>query len=231
MQEGYQNFNNSNNFDPNSLARLTSSVIMFVVIADISPSIESYEDVMNSAFTDVFMKELKNCHRKDDIVMKCITFNEVVEHKSGFLPIVNLQDDYLTIKGSGGGTALFQAVLEGLESAERYRTDLEDQGVDVRTCIWIETDGADNASSTGTTTKIKKKIDALRQNEAWAGSFTINMLGVGEETRFRNSCIQMGLDPDKCLDTVGTSAKEIRKHMGVVSQSVSSSAAKAQVNF
>lgn len=231
MQEGYQNYN-TQNFDANSLANLTSSVIMFVVVADISPSIEKFQDDMNLAFRDVFMQELKNCHRKDDIVLKCITFNEKVAHKSGFLPITNLHDDYLEIKGSGYGTALFQGTLEGLEHIIQYRKDLEAQGVDVRACLWIMTDGQDNKSDYSVPGKIKKIVEDLRSNEAWAGSFTINMLGVGEEFYFRNSCIAMGLNPDKCLDTIGTSAAEIRKHMGVVSSSVSgSSAASTTVNF
>lgn len=68
-------------------------------------------------------------------------------------------------------------------------------------------------------------------NEAWANSFTINMLGVGTDTNFRAACIEMGLDPDKCLSTVGTTAGEIRQKMGVVSQSVSSSTGSTTVSF
>lgn len=228
--EGFQNFNTVN-FDPNSLANQTSSVIMFVGVLDVSPSIEIFEDPMNTALQDVFMKELKNSHRKDDIVIKGITFNENVEHKSGFMPILNLADDYLEVKGSGRGTALYQAVLEALEHAMQYRTDLEDQGVDVRTNITIITDGMDNSSPIGATTKIKKIIEDLRTNEAWASSFTITLIGVGRDSDFRNACVEMGLDPKKILVTIGTSAAEIRKQMGVVSQSVSSSSTTAAISF
>lgn len=57
------------------------------------------------------------------------------------------------------------------------------------------------------------------------------MLGVGKESIFRAACLEMGLDPDKCLSTVGTTAKEIRAKMGVVSQSVSNSSSTTQVSF
>lgn len=227
----FQNLNNANNFDPNALANETSTVIMFVVVTDVSPSIEDYVIPMNDASDEVFMKELKNCHRKNDIVLKNIIFSEKVEHKSGFMPIINLQDDYLTVKPKGSGTALYQAVLEALEHSVKYREDLEAQGIEVRTCIFIITDGEDNSSPIGATKKIKDIVTGLRKNEAWISSFTINMLGVGRQSSFEHSCVEMGLDPKKMLSTIGATAKEIRQQMGVISQSVSSSNASNAVSF
>jgi uncharacterized protein YegL len=220
--EGFQNFN-TQNFDPNALAHQTTSVIMFIGVLDISPSIRSFESDMNTALRDVFMQELKNSHRKDDIVIKAITFNENVTHKSGFMPITSLQDDYLEVKGSGGGTALYQAVLEALVHANKYREDLEDQGIDVRTNITIITDGVDNQSPNSAPLAIRQIIDNLRSNEAWSSSYTITLIGVGKAADFTDAAKEMGLDPTKSLVTIGTSAAEIRKQMGVVSQSVSSS--------
>lgn len=230
MQEGFVNFNNAN-FDPNSLANLTSTVIMFIVVTDVSPSIASYVNEMNSAAREVFMKELKDCHRKNDIVIKGIKFNENVEHTSGFTPILNLPDDYLDSAPSGNATALYQAVLEGLEAAKAYREDLEDQGIEVRTNIFIITDGEDNRSPRGASDKVKAIVEELRRNESWANSFTINMLGVGNRNYFEAACTEMGLDPSKCLVAVTATGGEIRKQMGVVSQSVSSSSSQTVVNF
>ena len=231
MQEGFVNYNNANNFDPNSLANQTATAILFVVITDVSPSINSYVNAMNTASREVFMQELKNCHRKNDILIKNITFASSVKHTSGFLPIVNLQDDYLDVHPRETSTSLYQAVLEGLEHAFAYRKDLEAQGIEVRTAIFIITDGVDNDSPIGADKKVATLVDSLRSNEAWISSFTINMLGVGSPSGFRNSCIQMGLDPDKCLVTISNSASEIRQQMGVVSQSVSGSSAMASSNF
>lgn len=228
--EGFQNFNTAS-FDPNSLAQLTSSVIMFVGVLDVSPSIAPFQDNMNTALQDVFMKELKNSHRHADIVIKAITFNDQVFHKSGFMPIDNLQDDYLEVKASGRGTALYDAVLQALQHANEYRKDLEEQGVDVRTNITIITDGMDMSSSTNSSNEIKKIIDDLRTNEAWSSSYTITLIGVGRDADFRGAAIEMGLDPTKALVTIGTSAAEIRRQMGIVSQSVSSSSSNTAVSF
>jgi len=230
--EGFQNFNNANNFDPNALGQMTSTVIMFLVINDVSPSISSYATNMNTIAKDVFIGNLKNSHRKNDIVVKAITFNEKVEHKSGFMPILSVPDDYFDVAPSGHGTAIYDAVKQGLEHAIKYRQDLEDQGIEVRTAIFISTDGEDNSSAHNAAQKVRDLVDTLRRNEAWASSFTINMLGVGTASYFQDACTQMGLDHTKCLVTVGNSASEIRKQMGVVSQSVSSSSNNAAtVNF
>jgi hypothetical protein len=229
--EGFQNMNNSQNFDPNSLANLTSTVIMFIVINDVSPSIRSYESTMNTVAREVFISDLKSSHRKDEIVVKALTFSEKVSHVSGFMPILNVQDDYFDVHNQGSGTALYDAVLQGLQAAIAYRQDLEEQGIEVRTALFISTDGEDNSSDYNAAGNIKKLIEDLRRNEAWAGSFTINMLGVGNPSFFEKACDEMGLDHTKCLVTVGNSASEIRKQMGVVSQSVSSGAGGPTVNF
>lgn len=230
MNEGYQNFNQGN-FDPASLAQSTATVILFCVISDVSPSIEAYASMMNTAARDVFIHELKGCHRKSDIMVKNITFNEDVKHKSGFLPILDVQDDYFDVAPSGNGTALFQAVLEGLEHTLKYREDLEGQGIEVRVNIFINTDGMDNASNGTAAQKIKDIVTKLRADESLANSFTITMLGVGQASHFRDSCKEMGLDPDKCLVEATQSGHDIRQKLGVVSQSVSSSGAGQVVSF
>lgn len=231
--EGFNSFQNYNtvNFDPSQVANTTSSVIQFIVVLDVSPSIQSYVNDMNNALEELFMKELKNSHRKDDIMIKCITFCEEVEDKSGFMPIVNLQDDYLKVYPKGIGTALYDAVLSSLEQTIKYREDLEDQGVDVRSCIFIATDGEDNHSTFKSPAQINTILQNLRQKESWINSFNITMLGIGNKSSFQHSCDVMGLDHTKCLVTTQDTAKDMRGILGVVSQSVSSSSQQQTVSF
>lgn len=228
MQEGFQSF--QSNFDPISLVNQTTSAILFSFVGDVSPSIESFEDEMNAVTENVFMKELKGSHRKEDIVIQAILFNERVTFKSGFQPILNISDDYLHIKGSGSGTALYEAVAKALEATISYRNDLENQGINVRSNICIISDGRDNSSAYGSADKVKGYLKEIRENEAWANTFTITFIGVGSKNVFEQSCIEMGLDPNKVLVAISGSAEEIRKQMGVVSQSISSNAA-ATVTF
>lgn len=221
----FQNFS-TGNFDPNQIVQQTSAVIQFVVVLDVSPSIHLMQDSMNKSLEDLFMQELKNCHRKDDIMVKCILFSDTVTHKSGFQPILNLPNNYLEVKAQGSGTALYDATLAGMSEAIAYREDLELQGIDVRTAIFICTDGEDNRSKPNSAGEVVKLVEGLRSNEAWINSFSITMLGVGQEVHFKAACKKMGLDPDKCLVTISDSAEEIRKAFGVVSQSISSGSQK-----
>lgn len=229
--EGFQNFNTTN-FSPLTLANNTQAVILVTLVLDVSPSISNYASQMNTAAEEVFLHELKGCHRKDDILVKCITFCENVEHKSGFSPVLSVPDSYFEVRPTGGATALYRAVKEALESTITYREDLENQGIDVRSCVYIITDGEDNQDRNGKDSRdVKALVAKLKSKEAWISTFTINMLGVGQDANFRSACTDMGLNPDKCLDTISTSAKEIRNHMGVVSQSISSSSPNTVVQF
>lgn len=229
MQEGFINYAGAGNFDPNSLANMTSTCIMFVVINDNSSSVRSYASDMNKIERDLFLNELRNSHRKDEILVKVINFSDTVKHRSGFQPILSVPDDYFDVNPNGM-TALYDAVLEGLEQSIEYRKQLELQGIECRTALFISTDGDDNSSDNDAPKKISKLIGDLRKNEAWASSFTINMLGVGDSADFENACKEMGLDHTKCLVTINNSSAEIRKQLGVVSQSITSGNA-ATVNF
>lgn len=231
MTEGYDAFD-SGNFDPDDILNSTSSVTLFTIVFDRSGSVSSFLKTMNDAMQELFMVELKNSHKAQEIMIKLITFDDVVEHKSGFRPITTLPNDYLEVPNTGGSTALYKATLEAFEHMEQYRKDLEDQGADVRSNIFIMTDGGDNACYNRENEKVKAHVEALKQNEAWINSFTVTVLGVGSYRQtFENACTEMGLDHTKCLVTTGTAAKDIRNVMGVVSQSVSSSTAATGVTF
>lgn len=54
---------------------------------------------------------------------------------------------------------------------------------------------------------------------------------IWDKKKFEDWEEDMGLDPIKCLSTVGATAKEIREMMGVVSKSASSSNQQVTVNF
>lgn len=237
--EGFQNFNT--NFDPNTLANQTSDVIQFLNVVDKSGSVNKFLFTFNTVLTEVFMNEYQTCHRKNDIVVKSIEFNDVVEHKSGFMPVLSLPSNYFEIKNADRTTALYDAVLQGLEHVLQYRNDLEDQGINVRSSIFIATDGCDNASSYDSAKRIRELIENLRKEEK--SNFTITVLGVGVRSEFEAACIEMGLNPATCLMTVDALStnptpdelekfrKELRVKMGVVSQSVSSSSNTTTIAF
>ena len=228
--EGYQSF--QQNYDPNLVANDTTDVILFLEIKDKSGSTSLFADEMNIASRELFINELGKSHRKNEIMVKQITFDDVVKHKSGFQKITDVSQDYFDVTPNGL-TALYAAVNQGFKHIAAYREDLEKQGVNCKCCVFIVTDGDDNKSTLADQHECKAFVDALRLNEMWANSFNITVMGVNKQLEpvFRQACVNMGLNPDVCLVTVDADPKEIRKVIGVVSQSVSSSSANQGVSF
>lgn len=238
--EGYQNF--AQNYDPNLVANDTASVIQFVVVRDISGSTQPFNAILNRISEELFLKELKKSHRKDEIFVKAINFDDKIVHVSGFQPILNLLDNYFDAQANGM-TALYKAVSEAFTHVAKYREDLELQGVAVKTCIFILTDGEDNASSALNSAACRNFVSSLRTNEKWVNSFNISVLGVGNKSIFESACVAMGLNPATCLMTIDALSpnptqqemddfvKKLRAQIGVVSASISNSSTNLTVNF
>ena len=221
MEEQYVSFS-SPSFDPNEVGNLTSSAILCTVCIDISPSITDYVDSMNNALEKLYLSELKNSHRKNDILLKVIKFAHDVRNTTGFMPILSLDDDALHVSPTGKATALYKAVYTALEETMAYRNDLEAQGIECRSNILIITDGEDNASDHADLAKLVASVAKLRSNESWARTFTIKLIGVKDEANFKSAIKNMGLNPDNVLISVSATDKELRQAIGVVSQSVTS---------
>lgn len=229
MTEGYDAFD-SGNFDPDDILNSTTSVTLFEIVFDRSGSVSSFLKSMNDAMKELFMVTFKGGHKAAEIMVKLITFDNVVEHKSGFRPITSLPDDYLHVPNTGDTTALYQATLEAFEHMDQYRAALEAQGASVRSNIFIITDGVDNASGDDVADKVKAHVERIRQHE-WVNTYTVTVLGVGNRSQFEAACTEMGLDHTKCLVTTSTAVSDIRKVIGVVSESVSNSSTSSGVTF
>jgi uncharacterized protein YegL len=117
-----------------------------------------------------------------------------------------------------GATALYDAVMAGLKNALDFRENLENSGVETKTLIFVLTDGWDN-SSKHNAHEIKLILDAIRQDERSAFSFSSILFAIGNVSGFDKIKSDMGFDH---WAKVGTSGKELRKMVGFISQSISS---------
>ncbi len=211
------NFNlDFGNFNPEDID--TDETINAVFVVDTSPSISSFVKDLNQAFND-FTKTLQKSHIAEKLFVSVIEFNSKVYPTLGFQPIRNIpvMDFSKKIKGM---TALYDAVYQGLQNAIQYRENLENTGIDTKTLIFVLTDGWDN-SSKHNAHEIKFTLDNLRKDERSAFSFTSILFGLGDLDGFDDTRKEMGFD---FLAKVGTSGKELRKMIGFISQSISSTA-------
>lgn len=211
-----------NNFDPNEIQ--VDETINAVFVIDVSPSINAYVQHLNHAFND-FVTTMQKSHVADKLLVSLIEFNEKVKIRNGFQPITQLNPIQFT--PSGGGTALYDATLKGLENAIQYRTNLEASGVLTKTLLFVITDGEDN-SSKSLAKRVKAEMETVISKEQNAFSFVSILFGVGNATSFQKAQQEMGI---QYLAQVGTSGDEIKRMIGFISQSISKTANNMQIVF
>ena len=215
-----------NNFDPDQIQ--VEETINAVFVVDVSPSITSYVKDLNNAFND-FVQTMQQSHIHDRLFVSVVEFNERVKVRSGFQPIVGVPNT--TFTPSGNGTALYDAVAQGIKNAIEYRENLENTGINVKTLIFVITDGYDNASQKNADAAVKQILTDLATNEASAFSFTSILFGVGNSSSFEAAQKDMGI---QLLAKVGNTGAEIKKMINFISSSISKSASGAdplQVQF
>jgi uncharacterized protein YegL len=210
------------NFNPADIQ--VDETINAVFVVDVSPSVGAYVHELNYAFND-FVQHIQQSHVADQLMVSVVEFSEKVKVRSGFQPIGQLSR--IDFKPCGQGTALYDAVSKGLQMAKDYRKNLEISGVLAKTLLFVITDGEDNSSGLRPEA-IKKEISTMMAQEQNMFSFKSILFGVGDAGRFENARQQMGIE---LLAKVGTNGEEIRKMLGIISQSVNSAARNQAIQF
>lgn len=220
--EELQNFGlNFNNFDPEAIE--TEEVINCLFVIDQSGSVSRYVHEMNTALND-FLHTMQKSHMAEKILVSTIVFDNKIEVVNGYQPIDNVTD--FDVKPNGL-TNLYGATYAGILNAEDYRKTLEKNGNNVKSLLFIISDGDDNCDFDPK--KVKDKLDEIYNNELNAFTFTVIMFGVGNAGDFGYAAKQMGIKPEM-VKTVGTTGAEIKKMISFISSSVSSSANGGMVN-
>lgn len=216
---------NIGNFDPSSIQE--DEVILVAMAMDVSPSIQSFEVHLNEGFK-ALVEELQQSHVASKVMVKVIDFNEVVTERTGYIPITQVDPKAFIFKASGSGTALVDAAKKAVEATVDYRTHLEATGINVKTLVFVITDGAENMSR-AKFSDVATILDNVSKEERNAFSFETILFGIGNSPmEFKNSQQELHF---KHLAVVGQSAKEIRKMIGFISASVSKSSSNAPITF
>ena len=217
--DNFDNFDlglNFNNFDPDDIQ--VEETINCVFVVDVSPSIGRYVSDLNNAFND-FVQTMQQSHVHDRLFVSIVEFDEDVRVRSGFQPIICVP--VTTFVPQGRGTALYDAVNSGIKNAIDYRQNLENTGINVKTLVFVITDGEDNSSASNAAEKVKLSLESIKDNEANAFSFTTILFGVGQAANFEYAQKEMGIEH---LAKVGNTGSEIKKMISFISSSISKSA-------
>lgn len=204
--------------------KLTNEEYMIGEIAvDVSGSMGGYKKDLEDMLAEV-TKMNQKLPTANSIMQRVSSFGSNVEEIHG-TRLVNSIDpnEYKGVLTIHGLTALNDAALYCIEASEKYCKDLMDQDYDASACIFVLTDGGENASSKVISPMaIKSAINNIRQKEDSMISLTTCLIGFNDiyVGTFEQWAKDAGFDV--FINMKDVSASSLGKTCGLISQSFSS---------
>ncbi len=208
------------------------------ICVDESSSVHAFKQTLEDAMGTV----LESCQkhpRSENILMRTTAFSSGgIREINGFTTIGSA-DKNMFVVNPGGMTPLWDATLESIETIESYAQSLSDQDYFVNACIYLITDGFENASSRVTRmTQIKDAMNKIRTTESLESIKTV-LIGVNDEnlmdelTEFKN---EAGFDEyvsvsDATPSSLAKLAQWISQSISSTSQALGSGSPSQAVNF
>jgi len=199
------------------------------VVVDVSGSVSSFKvDLEKSIKTTV--ASCQDSPRCDNLLMRVLSFNDSLKEVHGFRPLADIDvNGYDNSLNPCGGTALFDAVMNGVEASEVYGKQLVAQDIMANAVIYVITDGCSN-SGYATAKSVKKAIEKIAKDEKSLESVAVILIMVGygdanAKTELDNFRAEANITQFVDLTDLfakANPAKALAKLAGYISKSVSS---------
>jgi von Willebrand factor type A domain len=189
----------------------TDDVTLLSVIIDESGSMGSVRNDVIDAFNQM-TRALHDSKAQDSILMSAWKFSNAPTLLFGYTPIDSVPDLTPALYMPDGGTALYDATMNGLTGLVGYGQDLRNNGIRTRSIAVVISDGDDNMSKHSSTAVRTVAQDLIRQE-----TYTLAFIGLGDPASFTHIAGQMGFPS---VLTVSNSAKDIRRALNMISGSV-----------
>lgn len=196
---------------------------LVTIVCDRSGSTNGFQADMEAALKEV-IKACQSSPRADNLLIRVLTFEDTHSEFHGFklLESINL-DDYTGCLAPGGYTAMYDAVLDGIEATDNFGQQLGAQDFNTNAILFFLTDGDDNRSSNGVT-QIKAALAKAVKSEALESIVTI-LIGVNItdphfKERLEHAHQQCGFT--QFIPLADANKKTLAKLAQFVSQSISS---------
>ena len=202
---------------------LGSSEYTLVSIAlDRSGSVDNFRHELVRAYQEIIGACRKN-PRAENILVRASAFNGSLAEHHGFINLDAINEAKFDLNPQGG-TALYDAALEAIESVQAYGEQLSSLDFLVNSLIVIVTDGAENSSRTANPVKIKATLDNIRKGEGME-SIKVILIGLGEDGNIAQYLEGFSKESgfDQFVHIKNTDAKGIAKMASFISKSISSS--------
>lgn len=136
---------------------------LVTVIADVSSSVRPFASDLLKCIKQI-VSACKHSPRSENLLLRLLTFNTELEEIHGFKPLSGINPKKYAALRPDGMTALYDAGYSGIAATLEMAERLIDQDFDVNGCVYIITDGMDNASSM-TPKMIAKKVKKAMHHE------------------------------------------------------------------
>jgi hypothetical protein len=193
------------------------------IAIDLSPSTSGFIDDLKKALGTI-IESLAKSPRAENLLVRVEGFNEDLKEIHGFSPLTGMKSGDYPIDCGGRGTALFDAILSGVEACGEYGKRLDDKDYASNAIVFIITDGMENASRKARNPdSIIKAIEKIRIAENLESIKTI-LIGVGDDTTVNQYLAQVQADAkiDQYLWVGDATPSKLAKMADFISRSVSS---------
>jgi len=146
-----------------------STYTLVTLVVDLSGSVSGYVDQIEKTIAAIVdANNLPQNPRRDNLLFRIITFNDVATELHGFkLSTTCNPADYTGKLSAYGSTALYEAAANAILAETDYAKDLKSNGYDSNGIVVIITDGEDNQGSRNGTTAgtVKKALGKAIKSE------------------------------------------------------------------
>lgn len=237
--EGFDSFETENQFNYSALELDSLGATEYTIVnilCDESGSVCSFENELEDAMKEVF-ESCKKHPRSENLLLRAGAFSSTtVRELFGFSTLDTIDPDNFDVN-PGGGTPLYQATLEAVDTMGSYARVLNDQDFFCNGILFVLTDGCENHFNIPIS-KIKDAVQKLREEEALE-SITLVLVGVNDNgvhaelDKYKN---EAGFDEYISLGDVDAGklaklAKFISDSISSTSQALGSGGPSQAVNF
>jgi uncharacterized protein YegL len=215
-----------------------SEYTIVTILLDLSGSVAGWERKLEEC-VKVIVSACRKSPRSDNLVIRLVAFNTATWEIHGFVELKNINlNDYDNKFDAEGGTALLDALLNGVESTGDYAEELAAKRMICNAVLFAITDGDENSSTIATINcrnpadaqkKIAKALETVRGKEVLESIKTI-LIGIadpktseGQHLERLLTAIKTNGNIDEMVMIGDMSKGTLAKLAGFVSKSVSSS--------
>jgi len=137
---------------------------LVTIVRDKSGSVGSYESNLVRSTREA-VKACGYSPRANNLLVRVVDFNDIVQEAHGFKELRQIDADKEYDVRCGGGTALYDAVIDAVQATGAYAKVLFDNDFEVNAIIFVETDGEENSSNVRDVLKVKEEVDRLMRSE------------------------------------------------------------------